>query len=64
MEDEIWYLNFIITNQMILISFKYAGICSEFDGSEDNRFRGYEDWEKENEILVLENEEALDQEDD
>ena len=34
------------------------------DGSEDDQFRGYEHLKKGNEIFELENDEALDQDDD
>ena len=62
--DEIWYSDSIITNEMIFNSFKFSGISSSFDGSEDDQFRGYEHLEKGNEIVELENDEALDQDDD
>ena len=39
---EIWFSDSIITNQMILNSFKYTGINSQLDGNEDHQFRGYE----------------------
>ena len=45
----------IITNEIILNSFKYAGICSELEGSEDLQFTSYEDLEKGNETIQLEN---------
>ena len=48
---------------MILNSFKYAGIRSSSEGSKVEQFRGYEELEKGNETIELENEEALDQED-
>ena len=38
---------------MILSSFKYAGVSSEFDGSEDDQFRGYEDLIKESKTKEL-----------
>ena len=62
--DEIWYSDSIITNEMIFNSFKFSGISSSLDGSEDDEFRGYEHLEKGNEIVELENDEALDQDDD
>ena len=31
--DEIWYSDSIITNEIVLNSFKYARISSELDGS-------------------------------
>ena len=34
--NKIWYSDSIITNQMILNSFKHAGISSESDESEDH----------------------------
>ena len=40
---------------MIFNSFKYSGISSSLDGSEDGQFRGYEDIWKENEIIQIEN---------
>ena len=49
---------------MISNSFKYSRISNELDGSEDHQFRGYEDLEKRNEIIELENKKAIDQEDD
>ena len=49
---------------MIFNSFKFSGISSSFDGSEEDQFRGYEHLEKGNEIVKLENGEALDQDDD
>ena len=62
--DEIWCSDFIITNEMILNSFNFSGISSSLDGREDDQFRGYEHLEKGNEIVELENDEALDQDDD
>ena len=50
MVDEIWYSDSSITNQMILNSFKYSGINSELDESEDHQFRGNEDLEKETKL--------------
>ena len=47
----IWYSDSIITNQMVLNSFKYARINSELDGSEDHQFRGYQDLVKGNETI-------------
>ena len=47
---------------MILNSFRYARISSELDRSEHHQFRVYQDLEKGNETIELENEEALDQE--
>ena len=61
--DEIWYSDSIITNEIILNSFKYAWISSELDESEDYQFRSDEDLEKGDETIELGNEEALDQED-
>ena len=61
---EIWYPDYVMTNEIILNSFKYADISSELDGSQDNEFRGFENLEKENETILLENEESLDQKDD
>ena len=49
---------------MSLNSFKYAGINSSLDESEDDQFWGDKDLEKENETIELKNEEALDREDD
>ena len=62
--DEIWYSDSIIANEMIFNSFKFSGISSSLDGSEDDQFRGYEHLEKGNKIVELENDEALDQNDD
>ena len=62
--DKIWYSDSIITNQIILNSFKYAGISSKLDRSRDHQFRGNDDEEKESETIELENEGVLDQEDD
>ena len=62
--EEIWYSDSIITNEMIFYSFKFSGISSSLDGSEDDEFRGYEHLEKDNEFVKLENDEALDQDDD
>ena len=45
---------------MIFNSFKFAEISSELDGSQDDQFRDYEDLEKGNEIIELENEKVLD----
>ena len=59
--NDIWYLDSIITNQMILILFQYAGISSELDWSEYNQFRGYQDLEIRSETIKLDNEEALNQ---
>ena len=53
--DEIWYSDSIITNEMIFNLFKFSGISSLLDGSEDDEFRGYEHIEKVNEIVELEN---------
>ena len=44
--DENWYSDFIITNDIILNSFQFAGISSELGGSGDHQFRDYEDLEK------------------
>ena len=62
--DEIWHSDSIITNQMIVNSFKFAGISSKLSGNEEDQFRGNKDLEKQNETIEFENEEALDQEND
>ena len=49
---------------MIFNSFTFSWISSSLDGSEDDEFRGYENLEKGNEIVELENDEALDQDED
>ena len=49
---------------MIFNSFKYSGISCSLDGSQDDMFRGYEDLEKEDETIEIENEERSDQEDE
>ena len=41
--DEFWYSDSVITNKMMLNSFKYSGINNLLDVSEDDKFRGYED---------------------
>ena len=38
-------------------SIKYSGISNSLDLSEDDQFRGYEDIEKGNEIIQIENDE-------
>ena len=40
--DENWHSDSIITNDIILNSFQFAGISSKLAGSEDHQFRGYE----------------------
>ena len=50
--------------EMMLNSVIYARISCELDESLDHKFRSYKDQEKGNENLELENDEALDQEDD
>ena len=61
--DEIWYSYSVITNQIILNSFKCAGINSSGKGSQDDQFIRYEDLNKKNEIIELENKETLVKED-
>ena len=62
--DEIRNSEFVITNEMMFDSFKYSGISSSFDGSEDDMFLGYVDLEKGSETIEIENEEGSDQEDE
>ena len=61
---KIWYSDSIISNEMILNSFKYAGISNELGGSQDHQFRGYENIEKGYKAKELKNEETLYHEDD
>ena len=49
---------------MIFSSFKYSGISCSLDASEDDMFRGYEDFGKGSETIEIENEEGSDQEDE
>ena len=44
---------------MIFNSFKYSLISSSLDGTEDGKFRGYEDIEKGNEIIKIDNDDVL-----
>ena len=44
--DELRDLDSVITNKMIFNSFTYSGISISLDGSEDKKFRGYEDIQK------------------
>ena len=49
---------------MIFNPFKYSGISCSLDKNEDDMFRGYEDFEKGNETIEIENEQGSDQEDE
>ena len=51
------YSDFAIINEMIF-NFLYSRINSLLGWSEDHQFRGYEDIEKGNEIIRIENDES------
>ena len=41
--DELRYSDFVITNEIMSSSYKYSGISSSLDESEDDQFRGNKD---------------------
>ena len=54
-DDELWYSDSVITNEMKFNSFNYSLISSSLDASEDDQFREYEYIWKGNEIIQIEN---------
>ena len=62
--EEIWNSKSAITNLMIFNSFKYSGISCSLDGSEEDMFQGYEDFENGRETIEIENEEGSDRQDE
>ena len=49
-----WGIQIFIPNETIFNSFKYSGISKLLDGSEDGKFIGCQDIEKEYEIIQIE----------